>query len=105
VLYYFHWGGGFVVDNEMLSAMRAVMKEELEPVNARLDKVDVRLDKLEMNQVSMQKDITQMQKDITGIKKNQTSMQKDITSIKTKLDIAYDWVDRVDLRVKSLEHA
>ena len=33
-----------MVDREMLEAIKAIMKEELEPINKRLDGVDSRLD-------------------------------------------------------------
>jgi len=36
-----------VIDKEMLEAMRAIMKDELVPINDRLDKVDNRLDKVD----------------------------------------------------------
>ena len=39
-----------MIDKDMLEAMRAMMKEELEPINARLDGIDKRLDLLESGQ-------------------------------------------------------
>lgn len=39
-----------MIDKDMLEAMRTMMKEELEPINARLDGIDKRLDRLESGQ-------------------------------------------------------
>lgn len=37
-----------MIDKDMLEAMRAMMKEELEPINDRLDTIDQRANRLEV---------------------------------------------------------
>ena len=37
-----------MIDKDMLEAMRAMMKEELEPINDRLDTIDQRTNRLEV---------------------------------------------------------
>ncbi|NLW78108.1 MAG: hypothetical protein GXY32_01675 [Ruminococcaceae bacterium] len=44
-----------------------------------------------------------LQTDIAALKQGQSAMQKDITHIKRQVDVVYDWVDGIDLRVKTLE--
>ena len=77
-----------MIDKEMLEAMRAIMKDELVPVNdrldnmqadiadlkqgqsvtnARLDKVDARLDKVDARLDSMQTDITNLKQNVDTI--------------------------------------
>lgn len=68
---------------EDLQAIGALMDTKLEPLQEEQAKTNARLDKIE---------------------KGQSAMQKDITHIKKKVDIAYNWVDGIDLRVKALEH-
>lgn len=65
---------------EDLQAIKAIIKEETDPINNRLDKVDDRLDKIE-------NDITEIKAEITDIKADITEMKADIEDIKEYAEI------------------
>ena len=48
---------------EDLQAIRAIMQEEVKPINERLDKVDKRLDKMETQINKVQKDIKELKRE------------------------------------------
>lgn len=46
-----------MVDQEMLEAMRIMMKEELKPVNARLDSIDERVNSIDKRLSNVEEDV------------------------------------------------
>jgi predicted nuclease with TOPRIM domain len=80
---------GKVVDKEMLEAVRAVMKEELEPVNARLERIEQR-------QASMQEDMDVLKKDVSVLKEDMDVLKEDSAINRLASNILLEWADVFD---------
>lgn len=72
-----------MVDQELLQALRGVVKEEIQPIHERLDKMDERLDKLESRMSNLEE---------------QTALIKEDTAItRETANALVEWAERVSV--------
>ena len=77
------------MDEKELQAFSQLLDSKFSPFHHKLDQLDTRLSNLE-SQLNTLSNTTQ-------------DIHQDTARMKEQLDILYDWVDEMELRIKALE--
>jgi chromosome segregation ATPase len=88
--------GGFTMDNELLEAIRGVMKSELQPIAADISDLKEGYTELKEDVAAMKEDISEMKEDISGLKEGYAELKEEVSTM--KVDISEMKVDISDLK-------
>jgi len=81
-------------NNELVNMLRAVIHEELKPINERLDRV-------EQGQQEFRQEVNTR---LSSLEAGQKKLQKDVTTIKKEVSAVWDDIKRLDNRLAVQEH-
>ena len=83
--------------------MSDMMDKRLEQVQANMsDMMDKRLEQVQANMSDMMD--KKLEKQLTPVRKDIQTIKHDIKEISFKVDVLYDWMDTVDLKVKDIDN-
>lgn len=74
------------MENELLSAIRGMLKEELQPINTRLDSMDEKIQGLDVKVNSMDKKIQELDGNVSNMDGKIQGLDEKMQKMDTKID-------------------
>ena len=74
------------MDNDLLQAMRQIMKEELKPVNGRLDVLSADMTEVKQDVLDIKQDVAVLKEDVAVLKEDVAVLKQDVLKINVTLE-------------------
>lgn len=88
-----------MVDQEMLEAMRIMMKEELKPVNARLDSIDERVNSIDERVNSIDERVNSIDERVNSIDKRLSNVEEDVKITRGAVNTLLEWAEEAQVQI------